>query len=229
MLPLRDHNKTVNFPFVTIVFILLNVLGFYLEITSLDFENFIYAHALVPAQVNFSEPSTWFPFLTSMFMHGGWLHIISNMWFLWIFGNNVEDVLGKVKYIILYLLSGIAGSLAQFIINPESNIPMLGASGAIAGVLGSYLVMFPRHKIDTLVPFFGFLQVVSIPAMVMIGYWIILQVLSGVGSFGAQGGVAYFAHIGGFVAGWLFTKLFANKSRPQPVELGHGQQDILNP
>lgn len=175
-------------------------------------------YALVPALVDFGNPATWWPFIWSMFMHGGWLHIISNLWFLWIFGDNVEAFLGHIGFLLFYLLTGIAASLVQFFFMSGSEIPTLGASGAIAGVLGAYLVLYPRHKIDTLViSFGGFLQKLQIPASFMLGYWFIIQLFSGVGSLGAagQGGVAWWAHIGGFASGYLFTQAVKGNNRTE--------------
>jgi membrane associated rhomboid family serine protease len=139
------------------------------------------------------------------------------MWFLWIFGDNIEERFGRLRFILFYLAAGIAAGLAQYAVDPASQIPMLGASGAVAGVLGAYWVFFPRHTIDTLVPVFGFIRIVPLPAMVMIGYWFLIQIFSGVGSLAAQtaatGGVAFFAHIGGFLAGLAFAKLSRRRQR----------------
>ena len=149
--------------------------------------------------------------LTSMFLHGGWMHLIGNMWFLWIFGNNVEDSMGRLRFIAFYLLTGLAAALGQVIASPASIIPMVGASGAISGVMGAYLVLYPRVRVYTLVPIFIFFTSIALPAWAMIGYWFIIQVVSGLFSSGDMGGVAFWAHIGGFVAGVVLIKLFARQ------------------
>jgi membrane associated rhomboid family serine protease len=167
--------------------------------------------------------SWWLSVFVAMFLHGSWLHIGGNMLFLWVFGNNVEDKIGVIRYLLFYLLSGIAASVAQILIDPNSVIPNLGASGAIAGVLGAYLVMFPRRRVYTLIIFF-FITAVYLPAFVVLGAWFVLQIFSGVGSLssriGTGGGVAFFAHIGGFVFGAIIALLFFPKerfgSRPPP-------------
>lgn len=208
MIPLRDHTPSKKFPIVVLAIIAINILVFWLELT--QGEAFIEKYALIPASVSLSHFSSLLPFITSMFLHGGFIHIASNLWFLWIFGDNVEGEFGHIKFAIYYLLFGVAGSLAQYLLNPGLDIPMLGASGAIAGVMGSYLVLHPHGKIDTLVPNFGFYQT-TLPAYAMLGYWILLQFFGGFGSLGAQGGVAFFAHIGGFAAGYALTKFINNK------------------
>lgn len=210
MLPIRDHNPSRSTPLVTLALILANLYGFWLELTAPDLEAIIETYALIPASVSLAAPETLTPFATSMFLHAGWLHLLSNLWFLWIFGDNVEDRLGKIRFILLYFVSGIIAGIAQYLVIPESIIPMLGASGAVAGVLGAYLIFFPRHRIDTLVPIFFFLTVIQLPAVVILGYWFLLQLLSGLGSLGlaiAGGGVAFFAHIGGFLAGAFYALL----------------------
>lgn len=210
MFPIRDHHSSYKFPLVTIFIIVLNCLAFFLELTALDPEGFIYQYALVPETVNFLNPASLLPFLSSMFLHGGWLHILSNMWFLWIFGDNVEATLGSIGFLIFYLFSGIAASLLQYFIDPASAIPVLGASGAIAGVLGGYLVLFPKAQIETLLTLGYYVSRVNVSAQVMLMYWFIMQLFSGVGSITAgvsEGGVAFFAHIGGFAAGWLVTQI----------------------
>jgi len=214
MFPIRDHNPSKSFPIVTILIIIVTAFAFYLQLTAPDFEGFIMQYALVPNTVDLSRLETLLPFIYSIFMHGGWLHIISNMWFLWIFGDNVEAALGHIPYAMFYLLCGITAGVTQFLFSQGSEIPMLGASGAVAGVLGAYLVLFPRHKVDTLMIMFGgFMQRIQVPASFMLGYWFLIQVLSGVGSFGGQeGGVAWWAHIGGFAAGWILVRLLTTNN-----------------
>jgi membrane associated rhomboid family serine protease len=151
---------------------------------------------------------------TSMFMHGGWMHLIGNMWFLWLFGNNVEDAMTRPRFLVFYLLCGIAAALAQVWIDPRSIVPMVGASGAISGVMGAYLVLFPRVKVYTIVPLGFFITTVALPAWAMLIYWMVIQVFGGLSSIGAEGGgVAFFAHVGGFLAGLFLVKIFAKPNR----------------
>jgi len=160
--------------------------------------------------------------LTSMFMHGGWLHLIGNMVFLWVFGNNIEDVMGHGRFLVFYLVCGVAAAGAQILISPNSVVPMVGASGAISGVLGAYLLLYPRVRVHTLLFLGLFVTTVTLPAYVMLGYWAVLQLLGGLGSLGGveRGGTAFFAHIGGFVAGLILIRFFASEDalrrRPQP-------------
>lgn len=214
MIPISDSEKSKRFPFLNLIFIGINIFVFFLQLTTPDPEGFIMKYAFIPSQINFADISTLYPFVTSMFLHGGFLHIISNMLFLWVFGDNVEGELPPLFYVFLYIGSGIVGSLAQYLLNPTSDIPMLGASGAVAGALGAYFAFFPHHKIRTLVTLPFLFTIVEVSAMFMLGYWIVLQVISGVGAFGMspdQGGVAYFAHIGGFVFGFLVAKLMPTR------------------
>lgn len=212
MIPLKDSHPAGIFPFWTIAIIALNILVFFTQLSAPDLEAFIYQYALIPSTIDFGNWSSLIPFVTSQYLHGGILHIASNMLFLWVFGDNVEGKLGSIFFPIFYTLTGIVGGLAQYMLAPYSDIPMLGASGAVAGVLGAYFAMFPHHTIKTLVPVFGFVSVVNIPASVMLVYWFITQLFSGVGSVaagaGELGGVAYLAHIGGFVTGWLIGSSF---------------------
>ena len=162
--------------------------------------NFFIAHyGVIPTRFQ------WMDVLTSIFLHGGWMHLIGNMWFLWIYGDNVEDILGHSQYLIFYLLCGLAATMVHVLFNGDSRVPTIGASGAIAGVMGAYVVKFPHSKITTLVPVFVFITTMEIPAYVILLYWFVIQFFSGVGSVGhshlSQGGVAWFAHIGGFLAG----------------------------
>lgn len=213
MIPISDSEKSRRFPFLNILFIGINLLVFFLQVTTPDPEAFIYQYALIPANINFSDITTLYPFITSMFLHGGLLHIASNMLFLWVFGDNVEGELPPLFYLVLYLGSGIIGSLAQYLLNPASTIPMLGASGAVAGALGAYFAFFPHHKIRTLVTLPFLFTIIEVSAMFMLGYWIVIQIVSGI--FGldqlSQGGVAYFAHIGGFAFGYLVAKIMPTR------------------
>ena len=213
MIPLRDTRPSNSPPVMTVFIITVNVLVF-LYMLSLDpySQNaFIRQYAVVPARLHLSA------IVTSMFLHGGWMHIIGNMWFLWIYGDNVEDVLGHGKYLVFYLLCGVIAALTQYAISPDSRIPTLGASGAIAGVMGAYLIKFPHSRILTLIPIFFFFTTVEIPAVIILVYWFLLQFLSGVGSIGyssaSQGGVAFFAHVGGFIAGMILVNVMGARER----------------
>lgn len=226
MFPLRDSQKTYKFPKITILLIVVNAVVFLLEITTDSPDAFIEHFALIPANVNFKNYLSLAPFLTSQFLHAGFLHIIGNMWFLKIFGDNVEEKFVSIAYLFIYLFSGVAGSLLQYVFLPGSAIPMLGASGAVAGVLGAYLVFFPRHKIETLVPLGLFMRVISLPASWMLIYWFVIQLFSGVGSFAdiSSGGVAFWAHVGGFATGYAAAKFLPRSARVYEAEEG----ELLN-
>ena len=209
MFPLGDDNtsrRTV--PVVTYILIVLNVLFFFVELSG--GEAFIRQWAFIPRRFSSDPTHDVLTVFTAMFMHGGWMHLFGNMLYLWIFGDNVEDAFGPMKFLVFYLLCGIAATFAQFYFMPSSNIPNVGASGAISGVLGAYILMFPGSRVNVLV----YNQVVAMPAMIVLGLWIVLQLLSGVGSVAATGqtaetgGVAYMAHVGGFLTGLLLTFLF---------------------
>jgi membrane associated rhomboid family serine protease len=205
MFPIGDDNSARrSFPVVTSVLIAINVAVFLLELSAGD--AFIEKWAFVPVRFNSEPMANAATVISAMFMHGGWLHLGGNMLYLWIFGDNVEDRLGPVRFTIFYFLAGIAATFAQFMVNPGSPIPNVGASGAIAGVLGAYLLMFPKARVDVLLG----RQVVAMPAFIVLGFWVVLQMVSGVGSIAdtaqtEQGGIAYMAHVGGFVAGILLT------------------------
>jgi membrane associated rhomboid family serine protease len=226
MIPLRDRNPSGIFPVVTLTLILVNTFVFLYEVhLGPAATAFLKHYALIPAAVTGSFrygtvtlSDTGAPFITSMFLHGGWLHLISNMWFLWIFGDNVEDTLGPVRYIVFYFLCGLAAAITHFAVQPESTLPVLGASGAIAGVLGAYAVLYPGARVVTLVPIFFFLQIIELPAVVIIGVWFLLQILSA--SLEAVspmrgGGTAWWAHVGGFLAGMVLVLLM----RPRRVSI----------
>ena len=220
MIPLRDINPTRTFPAVTILIIAANTLVFLYELTlpSRVLTRFIADYGTVPYSIVSSvalDPAIGIPvyltLFTSMFMHGGWLHIIGNMLYFWIFGNNIEDRFGHVRFLAIYLLWGIIAGLAQVFVDPASRLPAIGASGAIAGVLGAYLVIFPTARVDVLIPLGFFLTTLRLPALFVIGQWILLQFLSGfavVGGAPSDGGVAYFAHIGGAIAGVITGLLY---------------------
>jgi membrane associated rhomboid family serine protease len=219
MLPIRDLNPTRRTPYVTYVLVGLNVLAFIYEmmLPSSGLERFFMNWGVVPYRVTnaFSLPVA-LTFITSMFLHGGVAHIIGNMLYLWIFGDNVEDCMGSVLYAVFYFMSGILAGLAQVLVGPDLMIPSVGASGAVAGVLGAYLIMFPEARVHTLIFFGFFIRRASIPAGIVLGGWFILQFFNGVLSLGMMqaGGVAWFAHIGGFVFG-LIGGWLCKKSRPR--------------
>ncbi len=214
MFPLHDTVKARVFPLITYLIIAANSYIFFLEITAPDLEVFVRQYALIPANINFSNIETLIPFITSQFLHAGFIHIISNMWFLKVFGDNVEERFGKLQFLFIYILSGAIGGFIQYLFIPNSTIPMLGASGAIAGVLGAYLVFFPGHKVETLIPLGLFITSVNIPASLMLVYWLITQLFSGVGAIAdtQTGGIAFWAHIGGFAFGWLVAHFIGNNS-----------------
>jgi membrane associated rhomboid family serine protease len=221
MFPISDSTKTGKIPFITLAIILANAYVFYKQLSSPNQEAFIFEYALVPSSVNFLNPETLIPFVTSMFLHGGFLHIISNMWFLWIFGDNVEAKLGAIKFILLYILAGIIGGASQFLINPTSDIPMLGASGAVSGILGAYFIMFPAASIRSFIFLFFYATITKIPAMIYIFYWFVIQLFSGIMALPISyqsGGVAFFAHIGGFAAGLLLAKTFRSRRKQDIIE-----------
>ncbi len=209
MIPISDSVKSLKFPLFNLAIIALNIYVFYLMLTSPDIEAFINTFALIPAQVNFSDTNSLIPFVTSIFLHGGFLHIASNMLFLWVFGDNIESHFGKLWYLMIFFISGIAGGLAQYIFNPDSQIPMLGASGAVSGILGAYYVSHPHAKIRSIVFIFFFVTILKVPASIYILYWFGLQVLSGFLSIGEGdvGGIAFWAHVGGFIAGVVLAKI----------------------
>jgi len=225
MFPLRDENRSQTVPVLTRALILTNAGAFvYQLMLGPDLRIFMYTWGMVPERVTlalqYGEESFVGPgltLLTSMFLHGGWLHLVGNMWYLWIFGDNVEDRLGHGRFLLFYIASGLVAALLHYALNPTSELPTVGASGAIAGVLGGYLVTFPRARIITLVPLFPFFQVMALPAVVVLGLWFVMQFFSGFLSlgFGSGGGVAWWAHIGGFAFGLIGMKLLgAGRRRP---------------
>ena len=243
MFPYRDENPTLLRPLVTVAIIGLNVLVWNvvqrlgtgdamvasvcrLGLTPGELLGTVPPGAggeLAPGQVCPVEAGPHYhTVLTSMFLHGGWLHLIGNMVFLWVFGNNIEDAMGHGRFVVFYLLCGIAAAAGQIAVNPSSATPMVGASGAISGVMGAYLLLYPRARVHTIV-FFGFITTVALPAYVLLGYWIVLQILGGLPSLavGREGGVAFWAHIGGFASGLLLIRLFESAEhavrRPAPV------------
>ncbi|MDD3655210.1 MAG: rhomboid family intramembrane serine protease [Atribacterota bacterium] len=224
MLPLWDEIPTRKVPIITIVLVLINCLVYYYQFFIVIDQNiFIYAYGLIPFEITKGVdlfppgPSPiYFTVLSSMFMHGSFVHLFGNMLYLWIFGNNVEDYLGKFRYIIFYVLSGVFAALGQVIVSSNSQIPMIGASGAVAGVLGAYFILFPRARITTLIFFGFFIRLIKLPALFVLGLWIIFQLFYGLSDLSSSGGVtgvAWFAHIGGFIGGIILIKLFNTRKR----------------
>jgi len=230
MFPYKDENPTELFPYVTIGIIALNVLAWlFLEGmgSAGPLAHAVCRYGLIPGELLRTVPvgtrvplapgvscvlgrPDYLSVLTSMFTHGGWLHLIGNMWFFWVFGNNIEDAMGHGRFIVFYLLCGVVAAGAQVLMAPQSAVPMVGASGAISGVLGAYLLLYPRVRVHVLVFLGFFVTTIVVPAYLMLGYWALLQVLGGLPSLGGRdvGGVAFFAHIGGFLAGLLLIRLF---------------------
>jgi membrane associated rhomboid family serine protease len=225
MIPLRDDQPRFSTPFVTYFLVALNLLIFLFEaaLTPDSLKTLLYQFGMVPANItNYLSGSSrlglvavLLPALTSMFLHGSWMHVIGNMWFLWIFGDNIEDYLGHFSYLSFYLASGLAAAFAQVILSPHSQVPTVGASGAIAGVLGAYFVLYPKARV---LIWFPILFLFHLPAWVMLGYWFLMQFVSGAATSLAaysdtRGGVAFWAHVGGFVAGIVLVKLIPERPR----------------
>ena len=234
MFPIGDeHNGRRLTPVVNYGLIAVNILIFVYQLTLSDvgrnssLEQFIFRYAAIPDEI--SSGNDLFTLITSQFLHGGWLHLGGNMLFLWVFGDNVEDTMGHFSYLFFYLLSGIVAGLAQVVVDPGSGIPLVGASGAISGVLGAYITLFPQGKIRTLILLGFFPLVFLIPAWIQIGIWVLLQFFNGFASLGIEtqevgGGVAYFAHIGGFLAGFVLVWLFRDQDaldRQRAARAGH--------
>ena len=226
MFPLSDANPTRRLPILTYALIVINVLVFLWELTltQSQLDQAFLNLAVVPANIsrNLFSPETVFDIVRSMFFHGGWDHILGNMLYLYLFGDNVEDRLGKIGFLILYFVSGFAATFAQVLIDPTSQIPLIGASGAIAGVLGGYLLLYPSVKVRGIVPLGGISTIAEWPAFIVLGMWFVLQLVSGFASLGADasygGGVAFFAHIGGFVVGLIITFIITRLVPQPPVE-----------
>jgi len=225
VIPIRDSTPSRHFPAITVALIGINtaVFLFELSLSSQTLQGFFYVFGLVPARYSHPEWARvvglplddYWPFLTSMFLHGGWMHLIGNMWTLWIFGDNVEDRTGPFRYVVFYLLCGLAAAVTQLIAVPSARVPTVGASGAIAGVMGAYLVMFPRAKILMLFPIFFYPLFFVMPAFLYLAWWFLLQVLTGVSMAGSEqvGGVAWWAHAGGFLTGIVLHPLFVRRRR----------------
>ncbi|MGH7279867.1 MAG: rhomboid family intramembrane serine protease [Candidatus Rokuibacteriota bacterium] len=222
MIPLKDDIRSRTVPFVTVTLIALNALAFLYQLSlqlggdpgsARAAQQFVFEFGVVPCRLTGACAADDFPHpavtvLTSMFLHGGLFHIAGNMLYLWIFGDNVEDTLGHGRFVAFYLLSGVAAALAQTVTGPASSIPMIGASGAVSGILGAYLILFPYATVQTLITFGFFIRFIQVPALIVLGFWIVVQFVNGFVTYslasagsGEGGGVAWFAHIGGFVAG----------------------------
>jgi membrane associated rhomboid family serine protease len=234
MIPIRDNVPSATFPYVTVALIVANVAAFAFELTlgTRKLERFFREFAVQPVEYAFyfsprnrgdlGLADVLTPLFTSMFLHGGWAHIIGNMLYLWIFGDNVEDRMGKARFLVFYILCGLLASAAHILSNPGSVTPSLGASGAIAGVLGAYLMLYPRARVLVLVPIFIIFTTIEVPALLFLGIWILQNFASGVAGLAVRsaqtGGTAWWAHIGGFVAGIVLVWLFARPERRRSVE-----------
>ncbi|NOX38475.1 MAG: rhomboid family intramembrane serine protease [Calditrichaeota bacterium] len=226
MIPLRDNIPSRTFPVVNYALIIINSAIFLYEVSlGPQLEAFLHTFGVIPAKYFWlAQHEPWniverfFPILTSMFLHGGWLHIIGNMWFLWIFGDNVEDRMGHGRYLAFYILSGIGASLFHIYLNPTSTVPTIGASGAIAGVMGAYFILYPFARVITLVPIFIFVDIIEIPAFFFLGFWVLLQFFQGTLSlaFSQSGGVAWWAHFGGFLVGAVLVFFFKKPRKKMP-------------
>src|SRR5213082_621803 len=228
MIPIRDDTPTYSTPFINYLLIALNTLVFLFEVSlnPATRNAFVFQFGVEPIRVlaglglasaHVPDPSA-LPLLTSMFLHASWLHLIGNMWVLWIFGDNIEDYLGHFSYLVFYLVSGLAASLLHIILNANSSVPSVGASGAIAGVMGAYFLLFPAARVLTLVPIIFFFSFIWLPAWIVLGYWFVVQFLSGAAtsiaySHQTGGGIAFWAHVGGFVAGILMIKILPQRVR----------------
>jgi len=220
MIPLRDDNPSHTFPYATLLLIGANVAVFLYEISlpTRAIQGFILSYGAIPAAILSdsrvhpgSSPFPWITLLTSMFLHGGIMHLAGNMLYLWIFGDNVEDRMGSVRFLVFYLICGIAAALIQIFVLPDSTAPLVGASGAIAGILGAYALLFPGARVQTLIFLFIFVRIIEIPALLLLGVWFLMQLLSAPASQGA--GVAFFAHIGGFLTGMFLMAGFVRRRR----------------
>ena len=214
MIPLRDVIPSRTTPYITVTIIALNAVAWLFEV-ALPAEArpaFLQLYGVVPAAFHAST------LITSMFLHGSWSHIIGNMWYLWIFGDNVEDRFGHSRFIVFYILCGILAAGGQMLMDPASTIPTIGASGAIAGVMGAYFVLYPHSRVLTLIPLFVFWEVIELPAIALLGFWFLMQLFSAGqlgGAAGASGGVAFMAHVAGFVAGVVAVLVFRPRARPE--------------
>jgi membrane associated rhomboid family serine protease len=222
VIPLKDSIPTERFPVVTVLFIALNILVFLYELALGEGqgEYFVGAFALIPARLFHAATAVPGPFpvgvtlFTSMFLHGGLFHLAGNMLYLWIFGNNVEDAMGRVRFIVFYLVCGMVAAVSHAMTNTQSLVPMIGASGAISGVLGAYLLLYPQARILTLFTLGFFVRMIEVPAMVVLGFWFVFQFLNALVTQGGGGGVAWYAHIGGFLVGMVLIGMFKRRTVP---------------
>ncbi len=221
MIPIKDINPTRRFPAVTIALIGLNSAVFLYQLTlgPLSSEAFLRSFALVPARLFSGGPAEGLlpagaTVVTSLFLHGGFLHVAGNMLYLWIFGNNIEDAMGPIRFILFYALCGVLAALSHAFTDLSSTIPMIGASGAVSGVLGAYLLLFPRARVITVVPIGFLIRTFEIPAMFVLGFWFLLQFLNALVTSGQGGGIAWYAHLGGFVAGMMLIGIFKRRDVP---------------
>ena len=216
MFPLYDTVRSRKFPLINVTLIVANVLAFLYELQLGEpaLKEFIFEWGLTPSRFVNDPTTAWIYIFSSMFLHGGWFHIINNMWVLYIFGDNVEARMGGIRYLIFYLLSGIAAGILQSYILPSSEVPMIGASGAIAGVLGAYLILYPNSRIASLVPIFFIFTIIEIPAFVFLLFWFVSQLYSGLFAIqgGGASGIAWWAHIGGFMFGLLMVSFFKRRN-----------------
>src|SRR5258706_661320 len=215
MFPLYDTVRSHKFPLINLLLIVTNILAYLVELQMgpQALRGFIFTWGLIPAHFLHDLTYTWITILTSMFLHGGWFHILSNRWVLFIFGDNVEASMGGTRYLIFYLLSGLAAGLLQTYILPASEVPMIGASGAIAGVLGAYLILFPGARIASLLPIFFIFTIIEIPAFIFLLFWFVSQLFSGLFTMrgGGASGIAWWAHVGGFTFGLVMVFLFGKR------------------
>lgn len=212
MFPLYDSSPRSTFPIINYLIIAVNIIAFIIQFTSVNFDAYIYQYGFIPAQFEFADVSSYISILTSIFMHGGLMHIISNLWFLHIFGDNVEDHLGHLRYLGFYLAAGVVATFTQYLINTDSVVPHIGASGAISGVAGTYFILFRNSRIKSFLPLGITWTTAELPVWFFLGYWFVLQIFSGINAYvpSSGDGVAWFAHIGGFIFG-LLVGLFLKK------------------
>ena len=229
MIPIRDTVPRQHFPVAVLALIVINILVFFRELALAEdiAEQFIYLFGLVPARYSHPAwaaeagfPHSYFPFLSTMFLHGGWLHIIGNMWVLWIFGDNVEDRMGSVRFLVFYILCGLSAGAIHVLTNSASTVPAVGASGAIAGVMAAYFVLFPHARIVAMFPIFFYPLFFTVPAFLYLGFWFLTQFFSGtlaIATHREVGGIAWWAHIGGFASGILFFSFFLRRRAASPI------------
>ncbi len=212
MIPLKDDNPTKTFPFITILLIVANIAVFLYELSlGSGVEYLVSVMGAIPYEITHIHlnPKVSLTLITSLFLHGSILHLLGNMLYLWIFGNNIEDAVGHIKFVLFYLITGVAASMTHILLNTDSMVPVIGASGAISGVMGAYFLFYPRAKVLTLIPFFIFIRIIKVPAFFFLGFWMLFQVISGINvSQSGEAGIAWFAHIGGFAAGLILAPIF---------------------